>query len=94
MTKGSKDYLKIIIALFISGFTIFSILYSVQPLIPHFTKSFNISETVSSLALSAATITLAIAMLFFGALSEVLGRKPIMIFSVLSVSLLALIQPF
>ena len=94
VTKGSKDYLKIIIALFISGFTIFSILYSVQPLIPHFTKSFNISETVSSLALSAATITLAIAMLFFGALSEVLGRKPIMIFSVLSVSLLALIQPF
>lgn len=65
-----------------------------QPLIPHFTNAFNVSETVASLALSAATITLAIAMLFFGALSEVLGRKPIMIFSVISVSLLALVQPF
>ncbi len=64
VAKGSKDYIKIIVALFISGFTIFSILYSVQPLIPHFTKSFNISETTASLALSAATITLAIAMLF------------------------------
>lgn len=94
VAKGSTDYLKIIVALFISGFTIFSILYSVQPLIPHFTKSFNISETVASLALSAATITLAIAMLFFGALSEVLGRKSIMIFSVTSVTLLALVQPF
>lgn len=92
--KGSQTYIKIIVALFISGFTIFSILYSVQPLIPHFTNAFNVSETVASLALSAATITLAIAMLFFGALSEVLGRKPIMIFSVISVSLLALVQPF
>lgn len=92
--KGSQAYIKIIVALFISGFTIFSILYSVQPLIPHFTNAFNVSETVASLALSAATITLAIAMLFFGALSEVLGRKPIMIFSVISVSLLALVQPF
>ncbi|MFQ3783197.1 MFS transporter [Staphylococcus saprophyticus] len=92
--KGSQAYIKIIVALFISGFTIFSILYSVQPLIPHFTNAFNVSETVASLALSATTITLAIAMLFFGALSEVLGRKPIMIFSVISVSLLALVQPF
>lgn len=92
--KGSQAYIKIIVALFISGFTIFSILYSVQPLIPHFTNAFNVSETVASLALSAATITLAIAMLFFGALSEVLGRKPIMIFSVISVSLLSLMQPF
>ncbi|WP_210139366.1 MFS transporter [Staphylococcus sp. GDY8P120P] len=94
VTKGSKTYIKIIVALFISGFTIFSILYSVQPLIPHFTKSFNVSETMASLALSSATLTLAFGMLFFGAISEVLGRKPIMIFSVLSVSILALIQPF
>lgn len=92
--KGTKAYAKIIIALFISGFTIFSILYSVQPLIPHFTKSFNVSETVASLALSVTTLTLALAMLFFGAISEVIGRKPIMIFSVISVSLLALLQSF
>jgi len=92
--KGTKSYSKIIIALFIAGFTIFSILYSVQPLIPHFTKSFNVNETIASLALSASTISLAIAMLFFGAISEVLGRKPIMVFSVISVSLLALLQPF
>ncbi|MCG7339175.1 MFS transporter [Staphylococcus sp. ACRSN] len=92
--KGTKAYAKIIIALFISGFTIFSILYSVQPLIPHFTKSFNVSETVASLALSVTTLTLALAMLFFGAISEVIGRKPIMIFSVISVSLLALVQAF
>ena len=62
--KGTKAYAKIIIALFISGFTIFSILYSVQPLIPHFTKSFHVSETVASLALSVTTLTLALAMLF------------------------------
>lgn len=94
VNRGSKAYIKIIVALFISGFTIFSILYSVQPLIPHFTQSFNVSETVASLALSAATLTLAFAMLFFGAISEVIGRKPIMIFSVILVSLLALVQPF
>lgn len=64
VNRGSKAYIKIIVALFISGFTIFSVLYSVQPLIPHFTQSFNVSETVASLALSAATLTLAFAMLF------------------------------
>ncbi|MDH9161615.1 MULTISPECIES: MFS transporter [Staphylococcus] len=92
--KGSKSYIKIIVALFISGFTIFSILYSVQPLIPHFTKTFHVSETMASLALSSTTLTLAIAMLFFGAISEVIGRKPIMVFSVISVSILALVQSF
>src|SRR5699024_11465399 len=91
VTKGSKTYIKIIVALFISGFTIFSILYSVQPLIPHFTKSFNVSETMARLALSSSTLTLAFSMLFFVVISEVLGRKTIMIFLVLSVSILALI---
>lgn len=92
--KGSKEYTNIIIALFIAGFTIFSILYSVQPLIPAFSRHFHVNETWASIPLSIATLTLAIAMLFFGAISEVVGRKPIMFFSVISVSLLAIVQPF
>lgn len=62
--KGSKAYTKIIIALFIAGFTIFSILYSVQPLIPHFTNIFHVNKTAASLPLSTTTLTLALAMLF------------------------------
>lgn len=92
--KGSPAYLKVNVALFIAGFTIFSILYSVQPLIPHFTETFHVNKTTASLPLSTTTLTLAFAMLFFGAISEVVGRKPVMIFSVISVSLLAILQPF
>ncbi|BBK27111.1 MFS transporter [Staphylococcus arlettae] len=92
--KGSKAYTKIIIALFIAGFTIFSILYSVQPLIPHFTNIFHVNKTAASLPLSTTTLTLALAMLFFGAISEVIGRRSVMYFSVISVTLLALVQPF
>ncbi|MCY1575687.1 hypothetical protein NW127_03220 [Staphylococcus pettenkoferi] len=43
--KGSKEYTNIIIALFIAGFTTFSILYCVQPLIPAFSRHFHVNET-------------------------------------------------
>lgn len=92
--KGTKEYTKLNIAFFLAGFTIFSVLYSVQPLMPYFVDIYGISETRASLVLSSSTVALALAMLVYGALSEVIGRRKIMIFSVISVTLFALVMPF
>ncbi|WP_434510743.1 MFS transporter [Desulfitobacterium sp. AusDCA] len=88
---GTSAFRKTNIAFFAGGFTTFAILYCTQPLLPELSREFNISPAMSSLSLSAATISMAISMLFVGSISEVRGRKPIMIFSLLGASILSLL---
>jgi YNFM family putative membrane transporter len=64
--------------LFLAGFCTFAQLYAVQPLLPIFATEFGVSPTASSLALSATTASLAVALLFAGAISDAFGRKRVM----------------
>lgn len=75
---GSAAYWRICVGLFLAGFATFSLLYSVQPLLPEFSVEFNVSPASSALALSLSTATLAFAILFAGALSEGWGRRGLM----------------
>lgn len=68
-------------ALFFGGFSTFALLYCVQPLMPLFSREFNLSPAQSSWSLSISTATLAIALLFASALSDKLGRKIMMCFA-------------
>lgn len=92
--KGTKEFKLTSIALFAGGFNTFAILYCTQPLMPFLSKEFGVSPTVASLSLSITTCTLAISMLLFGSLSEVLGRKSIMCFSLFASSTLAVLSAF
>lgn len=92
--KGSKEFRKANAALFAGGFCTFAVLYSTQPLLPYLSKEFNISPTTASLSLSATTISLAISLLIVGSLSEALGRKSVMTFSMFSASILAMLTAF
>ncbi|EGW36298.1 MFS transporter [Desulfosporosinus sp. OT] len=89
--KGTKAFRKTTLAMFFGGFNTFAIMYSTQPLLPEFSREFHISPAVASLSLSLTTIALAISMLFVGSLSEVKGRKPLMNFSLISASILAIL---
>lgn len=89
--KGSNEFKKVNIALFAGGFSTFAVLYSTQPLLPYLSRDFHISPTTASLSLSVATITLAVSLLIVGSLSEALGRKQIMTFSMFSASILAIL---
>lgn len=89
--KGSKEFKKANAALFAGGFSTFAVLYSTQPLLPYLSKEFNISPATASLSLSVTTISLAISLLIVGSLSEALGRKLVMSFSMLSASILAML---
>jgi YNFM family putative membrane transporter len=86
VARGDPDFPRIVAALFFGGFSTFALLYSVQPLMPIFTRVFKVSPAVSSLSLSATTGVLAVAMILAGSISEVVGRKRVMVVSVVASS--------
>ncbi|MDN4525095.1 MFS transporter [Fictibacillus fluitans] len=92
--KGTPLFRKTSMAFFAAGFNTFAILYCVQPIMPEFSKEFSISPTTASLSLSVTTIVLAVSMLIFGSLSEVWGRKPIMVISMLAASVFCILTAF
>lgn len=75
---GSRVYWRINIALFLAGFSTFSLLYCVQPLLPLFARQFGVGAAASSLALSLSTGCLALAILCAGALSQGRDRRRMM----------------
>jgi MFS transporter, YNFM family, putative membrane transport protein len=75
VSPGSATYRRISFALFLAGFSTFSLLYCVQPLLPLFSTEFDVGAAQSSLALSLSTGFLAFSILCAGALSERLGRR-------------------
>ena len=81
--RGTAAYRRAGWALFLAGFSSFSLIYCVQPLLPVFAKEFAVSAAQSSLALSYTTGVLAFAIVLAGAFSQSLGRKGLMCVSML-----------
>ena len=73
-----------------AGFSTFSLLYSVQPLLPLFAHDFALSAEAASLAVSLATGPLAVAILFAGLVSDRWGRRPIMVAAMFAAGALTL----
>ncbi|MFL5191440.1 MAG: MFS transporter, partial [Microvirga sp.] len=92
LVSGTPAFRRLNLALFAAGFSTFAILYCVQPLLPEFSQEFQVSAAVSSLSLSLSTGLLAVAMLVAGSLSEVWGRKPVMVASLFASALLTLLS--
>lgn len=79
ISRGEPDFLRVTAALFFGGFSTFALLYCVQPLLPVFARVFDVSPAVSSLSLSVATGVLAVSMIAAGTISEIVGRKRVMV---------------
>ncbi len=88
---GTPAFWQTNFSLFAAGFATFALLYCVQPLMPLFSADFGVSPAGASLALSLTTGLLSVSMLVAGALSEAVGRKPIMVASLLLSALLTVI---
>jgi len=88
--QGTADFRRAVLALFMAGFATFGVLYCVQPLLPGFSSHFGISAGNSALALSVSTGVLAVAMLVAGIISDRVGRRPVMVASLLGSALLTL----
>jgi YNFM family putative membrane transporter len=88
--RGTPAYRRASLALFLAGFSTFSLLYCVQPLLPAFAHSFHIDAATSSLALSFTTGALAVSIFAAGALSQALPRRGLMFGSMALAALLNL----
>jgi YNFM family putative membrane transporter len=89
---GSRAFLLTQFALATAGFSTFALLYSIQPLLPVFSVVFHKSEAGASLALSVTSGVMAFCMLVASSVSESVGRKPVMVASVVSSSVLMIIS--
>ncbi|WP_049621188.1 MFS transporter [Frateuria defendens] len=87
---GTPAFRRTNLAMFSAGLATFGLLYCVQPLMPEFSRDYGVSAAMSALSLSLTTAVLAVAMLVAGALSDAMGRKRVMVISLLSSSVLVL----
>lgn len=81
---GSPAYRRLTIAMLFAGFSTFSLLYAVQPLLPLLAAEYRLSAEGASLAVSLATGPLAIGILFAGYLSDRVGRRPMMVVAMIA----------
>ncbi|WP_267396945.1 MULTISPECIES: MFS transporter [unclassified Sphingomonas] len=90
LRQGSLAYRRLTLAMLFAGFSTFSLLYSVQPLLPLFAADYGLSAEAASLAVSLATGPLAIGILFAGMLSDRVGRRPLMVAAMFAAGVLTL----
>lgn len=94
IAAGSKEYRRINRAMAFGGFSVFALLYCVQPLMPLLAQNFLLTPAQSSLALSVSTATLAVALLASGGVADRIGRKQLMAASMTGGALLTLLSAF
>jgi len=92
INRGSPQFMRVTLALFSAGLATFALLYCVQPILPVLSQEFGVSPASSSISLSVATGLLALGMLVTGPLSDALGRKPVMVTSLLLAALFSLLS--
>ena len=85
--KNTPLFKRTALALFAGGFSTFTLLYCVQPMMPMLSQEFSITAAQSSLILSVATAMLAIGLLITGPISDRLGRKSVMVMALFCASL-------
>jgi YNFM family putative membrane transporter len=78
----------------LAGYSTFSLMYCVQPLLPVLAHDFDLSATQSSLALSVTTGLLALSIFAAGAVSEMVGRKTLIAASLCSAAALNVLAAF
>ncbi|WP_205670271.1 MULTISPECIES: MFS transporter [unclassified Amycolatopsis] len=81
------------VAVAAAGFTSFALLYAPQAVLPQLAGQYHLDPGGAALAVSVATGALAISVLPIAALSEAIGRRPVIIASVVLSSVLGLLLP-
>ncbi|RKD21755.1 hypothetical protein BEP19_14120 [Ammoniphilus oxalaticus] len=76
--QGTKAYWRAVIALSLASYFVFAMIYLTQPLLPLFTDQFQISPATASLSLSIVTFSISLSLLIYGPISDAIGRKSIM----------------
>ncbi|GAA5168861.1 MFS transporter [Amycolatopsis dongchuanensis] len=76
-----------------AGISSFALLYAPQPVLPQLAAQYHLDPGSASLAVSVATGALALSVLPIAALSEIVGRRPVILTSVIASAVLGLLLP-
>jgi YNFM family putative membrane transporter len=87
------DPRRVTVAVAAAGISSFALLYAPQPVLPQLAAEFHLDPGGASLAVSVATGALALAVLPIAVLSEVIGRRPVIVASVIASVGLGLMLP-
>lgn len=88
------QFWKIVLSLGVASMFIFAAMYSVQPLLPMFTKEFNIPVAYASMSLSMTTVGLIIGLIVLGFFSDRNGRSIYIKLSLIGSTIPFLLMPF
>lgn len=89
--RGTPAFLRVSLAMFAAGLATFTTLYGVQALLPALADRFALSPATASLAISVSTAALAIGVIPLTALSEAVGRTPMMTAALFSSAVLGVL---
>jgi YNFM family putative membrane transporter len=92
IAHGTPAYRRMSVALLMAGFSTFALMYDVQPLLPVFSAQFSVNAATSSLAVSFTTGIMALAFIPAAVLSDRIGRRAMMIFSLLASAALTVLS--
>lgn len=85
---------RIRLALLVGALALFALLYAPQPVLPQFSEAFSLAPGTVALLVSAGTLGLAVAAVPLGTLSEVFGRRRVMVTSLLVAEVIGLALPW
>lgn len=91
--RGTAGYRRLGAAMWCAGLATFVLVYCVQGLLPTLATQFSLSSSTSSLALSATTGALAIAVVPLSALAESWGRVRVMTIALATTAVLGVLAP-
>ncbi|NLU83652.1 MFS transporter [Rhodococcus sp. HNM0569] len=91
--RGSREYRRILVALLCAGIATFAQLYSVQGILPLISSGLGVSPSQSSLAVSAATVGIAVAVIPWSVAADRIGRVRAMTASIVAATVLGLVVP-
>ena len=93
LRHGDPGIRRVRLGLFAAALATYALLYTPQPLLPLISSGFHVSPAAASLAMSAGTGALALAVIPVSSLSEVYGRRKIMTISAITAGALGLVAP-
>ncbi|MDN6280395.1 MAG: MFS transporter [Psychroflexus sp.] len=91
--KGSPRYKRIKWTIFLAGISVFAQLYDFQALLGAVSEEFSITPSQSSYLVSSSTFGMAFGLLVFAFIADNFNRKNIMVFSLLSATIMTLMTP-
>jgi YNFM family putative membrane transporter len=91
--RGTPAYRRLGVAMWCAGLATFVLVYCVQALLPAFSAEFGVPSSVASLALSATTGTLALAIVPLSAVAESWGRTRVMTVALAASAVLGVLAP-